>query len=156
LINIKLKDFNEKGVSDIEYLNTDELEELYAYLTSLREILRSKLDQYLKTQIQKRGITILENTYTGFDSEFEILDVKKNLNKMISAQTAVQRRTIIKIPLYHPYDVSYVNPLSSEISDIFRNKVDNGNSYCYAFREDVSPKPISTDYKDRKKSLNEI
>lgn len=53
---------------------------------------------------------------------------------IISVQTAVHRRTIIKVPLYLPDVVSFINPLSYEISDIFLNKVDNGNSYNYSFR----------------------
>lgn len=36
---------------------------------------------------------------SGFDSEYEKVNTKNFKNKFISLQTAVQRRTIVKIPL---------------------------------------------------------
>lgn len=38
-------------------------------LDNLRETLLGRLDQYLKIQFQKRGITVIQNTYTGYDAE---------------------------------------------------------------------------------------
>jgi hypothetical protein len=111
--------------------------EVYDDLDNLRARILSRLDQYLKSQIMRRGITVLQNTYTGFDTEYEGKDAKKFENRLLSVQTAVQKRTIIKIPMYHPYDVSYIHPLSSEVSEIFKNKVDSGNSYKYTFVEEI-------------------
>lgn len=42
-------------------------------------------------QIQVRGVTIIENSYMGFDTEFVLKDQKKFLNDLVSVQTAVQR-----------------------------------------------------------------
>jgi len=44
-------------------------------------------------------VTIIQNTYMGFDTEYELDDPVKFKNKLISVQTAVKRRTIIKVPV---------------------------------------------------------
>jgi hypothetical protein len=124
--------------------------ELYFELLTVRDKLRSRLEQYVKAQFQKRGITIIQNTYTGFDSEYETLNAKKSLNKLLSVQTAVQKRTLVKVPLYAPYDISYVHPLTSQISDIYKNKVDVKDPYKYEFRID----PCSS--KSKPESFNEL
>jgi hypothetical protein len=51
---------------------------------------------------------VTQNTYSGFDSKDEIVNTKKFKNKLISLHTAEQRRTIVKIPLYHTFDISYI------------------------------------------------
>jgi len=40
-------------------------------LDNLNSSLISSLDPYLRVQIQKRGITVIQNTYTGFDTEYD-------------------------------------------------------------------------------------
>jgi hypothetical protein len=95
------------------FVNQDEKIEIMDELEILRVELLSRMDQFLKLKIQKRGITGIQNTYCVFDTEYTSLDSNKNLNRLVSAQTASQDRTIVKIPLYNPYDISYVNPLSS-------------------------------------------
>jgi hypothetical protein len=115
----------------------DDKEELVAEMECLRDELLSRVDHYLRIQIQKRGITVMQNTYTGFDTEYVTKDEVKNLNEIVSAQTAVQERTIIKIPLYHEFNISHVNPLSSEISDVFSSKVNSDDTYKYSFTEVV-------------------
>jgi hypothetical protein len=111
----------------------------------------SRLDQYLKISIQKRGITIIENTYSAFDTEYELSDARKNLNTLLSVQTAVQTRTLVKVPLYTDYDISYVHPLTSEVSSIYKNKLDNKNPYRYNFT-----RPLYHSNKSRKPAPREI
>jgi hypothetical protein len=41
------------------------------------------------------------------------------LSELFSVQLAVQSRTLIKIPLYQPYDV-YLSPLTSDISSFYK------------------------------------
>jgi hypothetical protein len=119
-----------------ETLAESELE-LIADLEFCKKQIHSRLDQYLKVQIQKRGWTIIQNTYTGFDTEYELLNDKKFLNKLVSAQIAMQSRTLIKIPLYLPFDISYVHPLTSEISNIYTEKVGTKTPYKYTFQPDL-------------------
>ena len=121
LILLTLKSLEEvKGVS-----SDDEDEETILILQNLKSEMLSRLDPFLKIQIQKRGISILQNNYVGFDTEFELMDFNKQTNKLISVQTALRTRTIVKVPLYSLKDISYVHPLTSEITTNFKPKIEN-------------------------------
>lgn len=91
----------------------DGIEDILGELDTLKTNFKSRLEQYLNLQIQVRGISIIENTYMGFDTEYQLKDEKKFLNDLVSVQTAIQRRFLLRMPLYHPYDISYVHPLTS-------------------------------------------
>jgi hypothetical protein len=69
-------------------------------------------------------VTVIQNIYTGFDTEYELSDYSKSINKLISTQMAVQTRTMIKLPLYKPFDISFVHPLTFEISNFYKPEVD--------------------------------
>ena len=150
-----LKRLNISGIDDID----SELEVLYE-LDVLKQRLYARLDQYIKIQIQKRGITIIENCYTAFDTEYECVNFTKNENRLISAQTAVQRRTILKVPCFEPFDIGYVHPLTSEISDTFSSKVDVTQPYKYSFVNDrytfIDGEKIVFDDELERKKLNEL
>ena len=64
-------------------------------LDALKFNFKARLEQYLKLQIQVRGASIIENTYMGFDMEYQLKDEKKFLNDLVSVQTAVQRRFLL-------------------------------------------------------------
>ena len=100
----------------------DEALEKLSELENLRDSLFSSLDPFLRVQIQKRGITIFSNTYTSFDTEYTLLDSTKFLNKLVSTQVAVQTRLFIKVPMYRRYDISYVHPLTSEVTTFHKPK----------------------------------
>lgn len=80
------------------------------------------LDPFIRVQMQRKGITFILNTYTGFDTEYTLKDEKKHLNRLLSVQLAVKARVIIKVPLYNLYDISYVHPLTSDITTYFKPK----------------------------------
>lgn len=61
-------------------------EDTVVELKNLRTDLISRLDPYLRKQSKKIGITIIQNTYTGFDTEYELLNFKNNLNKLLFVQ----------------------------------------------------------------------
>lgn len=94
-------------------------------LEQLRVDLISKVDPSLRFQIQERGISVIQNTYTGFDSEYELHNLSKHLNNLISVQLAVQGRTLIKVPVYKTMDISYIHPLNSTITTLYKPKLDN-------------------------------
>ena len=156
-----------KANGDADF-SDDECLELLEDLECCKVDLLSRMDQYLKMQIQKRGITLIQNTYAGFDTEYVIKE--GDLNELVSAQVAVYERTILKIPLYHAYNISYINPLSSEVSDIYVNKINSGDSYKYSFtpvevivqsdsdfidKDGVSHR-VTKDRKDKKVKVNEM
>jgi hypothetical protein len=107
-----------------EKMNEKELDTL-ADLECLNKNLTDSLDPFLKVQIQKRGVSIIQNIYTGFDTEYELSDECKNLNSLISVQIALQTRTLIKIPLNSIQNISYVHPLTSEITNFYKPKTIN-------------------------------
>jgi hypothetical protein len=55
-------------------------------MNTRRKDLISRLDPYLRIQSKKRGITIIQNTERGFETEDELLNLKKNLNKLLYVQ----------------------------------------------------------------------
>lgn len=143
---------------------SEEYKELLADIECVKASLLARLDQFLKAQTQKRGISIIQNTYTGFDSEYQLLNEKKCLNELVSVQTAVQCRTIIKIPLDTPFDLSYVHPVTSEVSDVFLSKVGLKQPFKDTFIPDIyttlNPNPFlpkpKVDEKDKKPVFDEV
>jgi hypothetical protein len=77
-------------------------------------------------------------------------NAKKFKNRLISVQIALQTRTIIKVPLYNPYDISYVHPLITERLNIYKKRVNLQDvfNFKYKFIEITDP-VLSTD-KDKK------
>jgi hypothetical protein len=92
------------------------LEDQKADLKNLIQKLYSLLDPSIRIKIQKRGISVIQNIYTGYDSEFYLKDPRKHLNELLSLQLALNTRTIVKIPLLKPFEISYVHPLSSKVT----------------------------------------
>ena len=125
----------EKHVEGI--YNDDVSEELIDELEVLRVGMLSRIDQFIRHQLQKRGISIYFNTYTGFDTEYETLDERRCLNKLLSVQTAIQRRLIVKVPLNNRYNLAYVNPLTSDISEFYQPGVNDHKGHLYTFRRPV-------------------
>lgn len=82
-------------------------------LKSLEQELYSMLDPSIRHYIQKRGISLRENTYIGFDTEF----TKKELlyNEMVSAQLAVTTRTYVQIPKNNSYNISMIDEKSNKV-----------------------------------------
>lgn len=67
----------------------------------------------IREKIQKKGITVLQNIYTGFDCEF-VLE-KPTYNHLLSVQLALNTRLIIKLPKYTKFSLSDIHPLTGEI-----------------------------------------
>lgn len=84
-----------KKVKSLKEVTFDE-DEVLSDLECLKNNLLSRLYPYIRMQVQKIGVTVIQNTYTGFDTEYELQDPKKNLNKLLSVQIATRCRTLIK------------------------------------------------------------
>lgn len=115
-------------INALEELRPTSFDEESILLVNDLEVLRldltGRLDPSIRMQIQKRGVTVIQNTYTGFDTEYELIDQKDCINKLLSVQMAVQTRTLIKIPLYSSFNLSFVHPLTSEITNYHKPTVD--------------------------------
>lgn len=106
-----------------ECIFDNEIIDLISDLESSRNELNGRLDPSLRLQIQKRGLTVVQNTYMGFDTEYECISNKKN--KLLSMQTAVQGRTLIKVPLYNLLDISFIHPHTSEITTFYKPTINS-------------------------------
>jgi hypothetical protein len=72
----------------------------------------SKIDPSVRAKLQKRGISIIQNIYTGFDTEYKNINFK--YNDLISVQLAVNTKTLLKLPKYSEYVLSSLDTLSSK------------------------------------------
>lgn len=102
------------GWLSVEENNTD----LLADYEVISRSIYYRISSLIRSKIQKRGISIVHNTYTGFDTEYYLKDESKNLNELLSIQIAVNKRYIIKIPhVNDPYNSKdYINPLTGNKS----------------------------------------
>jgi hypothetical protein len=65
---------------------TDKDCELLNALDYLKKDLLARLDPYIRCQLQKRGVSIIQNVYVGFDTEYELSDYSK-YQKSISVKS---------------------------------------------------------------------
>jgi hypothetical protein len=128
----------------------DLFEDLFDELDAMRVKLLGRIDHSIKQQIMKRGITIMENTYTGFDTEYEMLDEKRCLNRLLSVQTAIQRRIIVKAPRYNVYNLSYSHPLTSEISEFYQPGINDNKGSLYTFRQQFFDSLVTPESESKK------
>ena len=98
---------------DNELDNEELFNSVYTELDLLRVRMLTRIDQFIRHQLSRRGITCIQNCYVGFDTEYESKNESKNLNKLISVQHALQRRTMVKVPMHKKFHFSNVHPLTS-------------------------------------------
>src|SRR5437762_2302733 len=86
------------------------------YQTLSKEVY-SKLDSSIRTKLQKKGITVMQNIYTGFDTEYKNIDLK--YNKLLSIQMAVNTKILLKLPIVdEDYYFSSVETLTGKVNPI--------------------------------------
>ena len=107
-------------------LETDS--DLIANYENLSGVIYEKIDPSIRIKIQKRGLSIIQNIYTGFDTEY----VNKGdpmLNELISVQLAVNTKTLLKIPKYTEYELSTLNVQTGEEHKINKSRDENFKYY---------------------------
>jgi len=82
----------------------------YHDLIKLRKLIHQKLDPSIRKGLQKRGISLIQNLNTGFDTEYVNLNNKNN--KLLSVQFAQVVQNYIRIPLSTRYKLIKINPLT--------------------------------------------
>lgn len=100
--------------------------------------LYGKLDPSIRHHIQKRGISIKQNTYIGFDTEFTSKGIDHNT--LVSAQIAVNTKCYVQIPRVSPYTISM---LDISTQKIIKQKP-NSSSFNYKKIESSIQKCISS------------
>ena len=96
---------------DLSVANTEKIEELKLTENEMY----SRLDPSIRQYLQKRGISIKQNTYIGFDTEFQIAG---DLNRLISSQLAVTTKTVLKIPRVRGYTISKLDESTNKLQAI--------------------------------------
>jgi hypothetical protein len=66
----------------------------------------------VREAIRQGGLTVTENTYCGFDTEYQ--NEEMGVNKILSAQWAVNSRIILTMPFLTDYELSNQNTQSGE------------------------------------------
>lgn len=91
-------------------------------LTLSKEIYH-KLDPSIRLQISKKGILITQNIYSGFDTEYQKIDLAKNLNKLLSIQLSVNTKTMVRFPCKNKFDFRSIDVLTgNELGSRINNK----------------------------------
>lgn len=93
--------------------DTDSDSDVFSDLRVQEQILFSKLDPSIRYHIRKVGISVVKNTYIGFDTEYNNVDFARN--SLVSAQLAISSKVYVKIPKALSYSISSL--------DIERNKL---------------------------------
>ena len=109
--------------------NFEDLEDVLADLKMFERLLFSKIDSSIRYHMRKVGISIVKNTYCGFDTEFINTDVEKN--SLVSSQLAITSKISVKIPKIKKYKLSIIDVERNKLkkvklsSDVFNfNKVE--------------------------------
>lgn len=82
----------------------DKNSDLYIECEGLCKGLLKWMDPGVSLKVSKRGITVLQNVYAGYDTEYKNVDFKTN--KLLSVQLAINTMTQLKIPLNSEYVIS--------------------------------------------------
>src|ERR1700732_5225837 len=97
---------------ELESGSSEENEDLLFDCKTLINEIFGKIDPSIRKKLQKRGITVFENIYTGFDTEF--ININTKFNKLLSVQLAVNTKILMKFPKYNGYELSTLEPLTGE------------------------------------------
>jgi hypothetical protein len=101
LVRVNVNEMNLELVTDLN----ERVNELYG-----------RLDPSIRHHIVKRGISIKENTYIGFDTEFTSKDLDHN--RLVSAQLAVTTKTYVQIPRTSLYTLSTLDDNTNKLNKL--------------------------------------
>lgn len=96
------------------YLNSERASDLLEELQNLEKELSCLLDNSIRVKLRQQGVSISQNIYCGFDTEYQNIDSTRN--ELLSVQLALSIQTSLKIPVNEPYTFSVVNSHTGEIS----------------------------------------
>jgi len=84
---------------------------LIDYITLAKDILH-KIDPSIRSKLTKRGISITQNIYTGFDTEY--VNVDSLTNKLLSIQLSINTKTMVQFPLNNEFDFKEIDVLTGK------------------------------------------
>lgn len=82
--------------------------------------LYTRLDTSIQHSLKKRGVSIRENVYTGFDCEYN--QQTPETNRLVSSQLAVTGQATIQFPVVRNYQMSRLDEKSNKLVDLSKDK----------------------------------
>jgi hypothetical protein len=98
------------NLSQSESLSTEDQEIIYDLIEDIQTYsvtFHGNLNPSIRECMRQRGITVSENVYCGFDTEYKNIDMKSN--KILSAQWAVNSKLVLSLPNLSDYNLSVMN-----------------------------------------------
>jgi hypothetical protein len=111
LFYLILEVLNRLGSVNTEILS-EELKDLIEDLKTYAGKLYGNISPSIRESMRQRGITVTENIYCGYDTEFKNVDMKEN--QILSAQWAVNSKIVLSLPHLCAYNLSGMNTHSGE------------------------------------------
>src|SRR5690348_12537646 len=95
-------------------LSEQDFPTLESYLDKkvLEKELYTKIDPSIRIKTRNRGLSLIQNIYSGYDSEYKAKDAKNN--DLLSVQLAVNTKTLLKVPNNKLYSLSALNTLTDD------------------------------------------
>ena len=157
IYNVVMMCLYELSIKELDRLEQDVENEnesdLKADIKNLTRTIFSKLDPSLRNKLQKKGISIMQNIYTGFDTEYKNIDTTRN--KLISVQLAVNTKTLLKIPRYRNYELCSLDTLTNKV---YKQEITSSKEFNYVKVEKTLNKSINEirllKYKNNDKSIS--
>ena len=100
--------------------------------TNISKLLASKLEPSIREKFSKRGISFINNIYTGFDTEYNSID--STTNKLLSVQMSLTTSLLLKLPKKVEFNFEEFN--------VFTNDTYKKNAEDL----DIKKSAIKTDY----------
>lgn len=100
--------------------------------TNISKLLASKLEPSIREKFSKRGISFINNIYTGFDTEYHSID--STTNKLLSVQMSLTTSLLLKLPKKVEFNFEEFN--------VFTNDTYKKNAEDL----DIKKSAIKTDY----------
>lgn len=99
-------------------ISIQEEQDIVSDLRVVTKSLFSRLDPSIRYHVKRPGLGVVQNTYTGFESEF--INTDFGLNKLISVQLAVSTKTYLKIPVIKSYQISSLDVKTNNLIRLSR------------------------------------
>jgi hypothetical protein len=97
----------------------DDDDDVVAELKNCESDLFDRLDPSIRLYLVKRGVSIKENVYVGFDTEYTKFDYVTN--RIVSSQLAVSSKCYLQLPRMENYKLSKVDEKSNKVTLITKS-----------------------------------
>jgi hypothetical protein len=111
------------------------LDDVLTEFRNLEKELFGRLDTSIRYYLQRRGISLKENVYIGFDTEY--CQSGPESNTLVSSQLAVSCKTTIQIPRVEEYKLSRLDTETNKLVVLRKNsdglkyaKIENSIKMC--------------------------